>query len=46
MFLEHDGLRRRFSPQILSPDFEQSLSEKTSTSLVLFPTFTRTSTRH
>ena len=33
-WFSYSGLRRRFSPEILSPDLEQSLLEKTSTSLV------------
>jgi hypothetical protein len=34
-WFSYSGLRRRFSPEILSPDLGQSLLEKTSTSLVL-----------
>ena len=52
MFYEQDileGLTKKTfydSSRIVLTDLEQSLLEKTSTSLVLFPTFTRTLTRH
>jgi hypothetical protein len=52
MFYEQDTLegltKKTFydSSRIVLTDLEQSLLEKTSTSLVLFPTFTRTLTQH